>query len=289
MLPFAYARPDSLGEVFTLLRANGDQAKVLSGGTDLIVGLRHAAVRPELVVDLKRVSGLPDTVVAGEDDIHVGARATVVDLLSVITPLGEHPALVSAGRALGSIQIRNRATLAGNICTASPAADTMTPLLIYRAVVHTIGPEGARSIPIEDFVTGPRRTALQEAEIVSSIRIPRPTPGTGSAFTRLTRRRGVDLATINLSCRVDPDGTTSFAFGAVGPRPFRVIDESGTLAAPDASTEEKEDAWRAVLSAATPITDVRASKEYRLAMLKVAAKRILGEALAMRATKEGTA
>ncbi len=289
MLPFAYARPDSLDDVFDLLRTNGDQAKVLSGGTDLIVGLRHAAVRPELVVDLKRVNGLPDTVTADADDIHVGARATVVDLLSVITPLGEYPALVDAGRALGSIQIRNRATLAGNICTASPAADTMTPLLIHRAVVHVVGPDGRRSVPIEDFVTGPRRTDLREAEIVSSITIPRPTPGTGSAFSRLTRRRGVDLATINLSCRVDPDGTTSFAFGAVGPRPFRVVDESGTLANPDAAADDRENAWGALLAAATPITDVRASKEYRLAMLKVAAKRILATALEMRARKEGTA
>lgn len=289
MLPFAYARPTSLEDVFDLLRDNGDQARVLAGGTDLIVGLRHAAVRPELVIDLKRVRDLDDAVFMTTEGVHVGARATVVDLLSVIIDSGEYPALVAAAEALGSIQIRNRATLAGNICTASPAADTMTPLLIYRAVVDTIGPDGVRSLPIEEFVTGPRRTALLPGEIVSGIRIPRPPDGAGSAFTRLTRRRGVDLATINLSCQAETDGTVSFAYGAVGPRPFRVVDESRALADPAADAAEKEDAWRAVLSAAAPITDVRASKEYRLAMLAVASKRILAGALALRAQKGRTA
>ena len=140
------------------------------------------------------------------------------------------PALVDAARVVGSVQIRNRATLAGNICNASPAADTAPALLVYRAIVNIAGPRGSRRVAVEDFITGPRRTVLDGAEIVTSIDLPIPARGTGAAFGRVTRRYGVDLASVNLCCLVTAAGETRFAFGAVGPRPFLVRDESGALA-----------------------------------------------------------
>jgi len=279
MLPFDYARPATLGEAHDLLSEHGDGAKILAGGTDLIVGLRHGAVRPALVVDLKRVTDLPRTVELGPDGLIVGAVATLVQMIEANGVREHFPALVEAADTVGSVQIRNRATLAGNICNASPAADTMTPLLVYGASVRLSGPRGERVVPVEDFVTGPRRIARERDELVSAVTIPLPTGAVGASFARMTRRRGVDLATINLSCLVDEDGITTFAFGAVGPRPFRVVDDSGILADRRASIAQKDEVIASLVSSASPITDVRASKEYRLAMLTVTAKRILGTAL----------
>ena len=135
------------------------------------------------------------------------------------------PALVEAARAIGSVQIRNRATLAGNICNASPAADTAPPLLVYGARVNVVGPGGRRTVPIGAFFVGPGKTALARGEIVESIEVPYPGAGTGSAFERLARRRGMDLALVSVACLAGPGGQVRFGFGAVGPTPILVAGE----------------------------------------------------------------
>ena len=183
------------------------------------------------------------------------------------------PALAEAASAVGSIQIRNRATLVGNVCNASPAADTVPVLAVYGAVVNVLGPGGERRLPVVDFIQGNRRTALAAAELATSVSIPFPKQPFGAAFARITRRRGVDLATVNLCCGIDNAGVTTFAFGAVSPRPLLLRDASGVLADPFAATETKATALEALIAKAAPITDVRANAEYRLAMLGVLAKR----------------
>jgi len=130
------------------------------------------------------------------------------------------------------VQIRNRATLTGNICNASPAADTAPALLAYGAAVVLISRHGSRRVPLDEFMLGPRRTSLGAHEIAAAVDIPVPPARTGSQFARLTRRRGVDLATVSLCCTVG-SLVTRFAFGAVGPRPFVLTDGSGVLADPD--------------------------------------------------------
>jgi CO/xanthine dehydrogenase FAD-binding subunit len=178
----------------------------------------------------------------------------------------------------GSIQIRNRATLAGNICNASPAADTVPPLLVHATVVHIAGPDGPRRRPLAEFILGPRRTHLRPGEIVVAVEVSRPRRPTGTSFRRMTRRRGVDLATVSLCCSVDADSPARFAFGAVAPAAFLVADRTGALTDPDASAQAKGDALDALISQASPITDVRGSREYRLAMLRVLGLRALAAA-----------
>jgi carbon-monoxide dehydrogenase medium subunit len=172
------------------------------------------------------------------------------------------PALIEAAMVVGSIQIRNRATLAGNLCNASPAADTAPALLAYQAGVTLVGESGRREIPCDDFFAGPGRTTLAAGEIVESVDLPVPSEPTGGAFARLTRRRGVDLAIASVCCVVRASGAVRFAFGAVGPRPFVVESRA------DAALDN-------VLKLASPISDLRASKEYRTAMLAVLANRAL--------------
>ena len=164
------------------------------------------------------------------------------------------------------------------MCNASSAADTATPLLVYDAVVVVVGAAGQRRIPLDDFFDGPGRTALAAGELVSAIELPLPGEPIGAAFARMTRRRGVDLATVNLCCAVSARGATRFAFGAVGPRPFIVADETGLLADTAASAEAQEGALRRLTDRATPISNVRASREYRERMLFVLSRRALERA-----------
>ncbi len=155
MVTFDYLRPDSLEEVIALLEKHGPAARLLAGGTDVLVRLRLGHMRPSVVVDLKRARGLESTIVQVASSLRVGARSVMADLLADERVRTHFPALVEAARVVGSAQIRHRATLVGNICNASPAADTAPPLLVYDAAANIVGPAGARRVPVAEFFTGP--------------------------------------------------------------------------------------------------------------------------------------
>jgi len=271
--PFAYVRPDRLDRAVALLLEHGPAARLLSGGTDLIVRMRLGHVRPAVVVDTKHVAELRDEIVETRGGLQIGARVTMTTLIEDARVRQHFPALVEAASVVGSVQIRNRATLAGNICNASPAADTAPALLVYGAVANIAGPGGSRRLPLTEFFSGPGRTALVRGEIVQSIDLPVPQGPTGAAFGRITRRRGVDLATINLCGLVTSGGEGRFAFGAVGPTPFLAIDASGALADEPVDGGTRDAAFQALTAGARPITDVRGSREYRSAMLDVMTRR----------------
>jgi len=275
LLPFEYARPRSLPDLWAILAASGPKARLLAGGTDVIVRLRSRHIAPEVVVDLKHVRELSSGIAEFDRRLRVGALATMTDVAENDRVQRYFPALVEAAHVVGSVQIRNRATLAGNICNASPAADTAPTLLVHGAAVNVVSAAGRRSIELADFFLGPGRTALAEGEIVESIDVPLPRDRVGDAFGRITRRRGVDLATINLSCAVTA-AEARFAFGAVGPRPFLAFDRTGALSDADASAAQQDAALQRLIDSATPISDVRGSREYRRAMLLVASRRALG-------------
>jgi CO/xanthine dehydrogenase FAD-binding subunit len=274
--PFTYFRPGTLDELLALMREHAPHARLLAGGTDLLVGLRSEREGPSVVIDLKRVGELRADVTGIEGRIRIGARAVMTDVIEDARICEHFPALVDAARTVGSVQIRNRATLAGNLCNASPAADTAPPLLAYGARLNLVSAGGTRHVSLDEFFEGPGRTVLLPGELISSIDLPLPTERTGSAFRRLTRRHGVDLAIVSVCCVVRESGDARFAFGAVGPRPFVVsLGRDAPLA--DALTH------------ARPISDVRAQADYRLAMLPVLARRALDDAAArMREAPERT-
>jgi CO/xanthine dehydrogenase FAD-binding subunit len=276
---FDYASPASLEELLRLLDQHGSDAKILAGGTDLMVRMRAGRMLPRVVIDLKRVSSLRSDIIETDSCVRIGARTVMADVVADARIRRHFPALVEAAGVVGSVQIRNRATLAGNICNASPAADTAPALLVYDAVANLAGLNGPRRVPLCAFFTGPGRTVLQRAEIVESIDLPLSTSASGAAFGRLTRRRGVDLATINLCCLVKPSGEVRFAYGAVGPRPFLVQDASGVLANPESTAAERDAVLRELISAASPISDLRGGRDYRIAMLLVMSRRALAAAL----------
>jgi CO/xanthine dehydrogenase FAD-binding subunit len=275
---FRYERPERMEKALALVGDIPD-ARLLCGGTDLLVGLRKGTVSTPLVIDLKRIPELRGGIEDRDGWLRIAATTVLTDVIADNRIADAFPALVDAALVVGSIQIRNRATLTGNICNASPAADTVPSMLVYGAVVEVAGPGGTRRAPLDEFMVRPGRTALGRGELVSAVELPLPDRPRGTAFGRMTRRRGVDLATVNLCCSVASDGVTRFAFGAVGPRALLATDETGTLADPSADPAARAEILDGILAKAAPISNVRASREYRQAMLSVLSRRALDAAL----------
>ena len=276
---FRYARPDSIGEAAALLDQYGPEAKILAGGTDLLVRIRTGHTRPQMVIDLKRVAPLATGITEIDSRLRFSALTTMTDVLEDKRVKRHFPALADAAHVVGSVQIRNRATLTGNICNASPAADTVPALLVSGAIVNMAGMDIPRSVPLSEFFTGPGKTILNRGELVESIDLPLPAQRTAAAFGRVTRRWGVDLATINLCCAVEASGKVRFAYGSAAPRPVLVEDSSGLLVDPGVHPDEKDALLRQLISHTSPRTDVRGSRDYRDAMLLVTSRRALQSAI----------
>jgi carbon-monoxide dehydrogenase medium subunit len=277
---FAYQRPVTVADAVALLERHGADAQILAGGTDLIIGLRDRTILPSVVIDLKRIPELGTGIRENAGWLSIDARATMTQVSAHPAIRSHFFALVEAADVVGSVQIRNRATLAGNICNASPAADTAPPLLVFGARVLVHGPAGERRIPIAHFFVRSRETTLRRGELVKAVELPVPTQPVGAAYVRLTRRRGTDLASITLCCGVERSGVSFLAYGSVGPKPLLFTDESGVLADPSAPEDAKLAILEGMLSAASPSPrSVRASPEYRTAMLRVLALRGLQAAV----------
>jgi carbon-monoxide dehydrogenase medium subunit len=281
MRPFAYERPDRLDEVIAIL-AGGD-ARLLAGGTDLIIRLRDGTARPDVVVDVKRVSDLDTAIHESDGRLVIGGRTVMTDIAAHPIVRRSFTGLAEAASVVGSVQIRNRATLAGNIGNASPAADTVPSLLAHDATVVVRGVKGERRIAADDVFVRSGVTTIAPDEVITAIELPLPDEPSGSAHQRRTRRRGHDLASVTVACTIGRDGLTRLAYGSVGPRPLLRVDETGALA--DVSRPENE--RRALLDhlvadAAPSPTSMRASPDYRLAMLRVLGWRAIEAALARR-------
>jgi CO/xanthine dehydrogenase FAD-binding subunit len=280
MHTFAYARPASLAEAVAILAEHGPAARILAGGTDLVIRLRDGTLAPDVVVDLKHIAALRPGVREEAGMIVIGATTVMTDVAADPIVRRHLPALAEAAAVVGSVQIRNRATLGGNICNASPAADTAPPLLVYDAVVVAEGPGGTRSIPLDDFFVRSGVTTLARGELVTAIELPVPACRMGAAHERRTRRRGHDLASVTLCCGVCADGMTRLSYGSVGPRPVLRMDPTGTLAHPAVPAAAKAAVLEEMFAGASPSPrSMRASPAYRLAMLRILGRRALARAL----------
>nr|CAA9344603.1 MAG: Xanthine dehydrogenase, FAD binding subunit [uncultured Nocardioidaceae bacterium] len=278
-----YYRPATTAQAVAALASESQTSRVLVGGTDLLVAIRHRTAQPTLLVDIKRVRDLAPPIAVDDEGVTFGPTATMSDVIAHPVVREWFPALVEAAVLVGSAAIRNRASLIANSANGSPAADTSPPLVALDASVTISSVSGERSTPLRQFFLAPRRTLCRPGELVTSMRVPRPSPGSSSAFERMTRRRGVDLATCSVGAVVDGDGVMTVGLGAVGPTTLL----GGPVTPVDLSSEEQ--VYRAIdglLAAATPIGDVRAGKAYRTAMVRVLARRALTRAAARRADRD---
>ena len=265
MRRFEYARPSTLAEAIALLEHEGPRAKVLAGGTDLLIRLRDGTFAPAVVVDVKRILEMAPAISSADGWVRVSAGTTMTQIMESPVVRGVFPALAESARYVGSVQIRNRATLAGNQCNASPAADTATPLLVYGAVMVAVGQGGERRIPLDEFFVRSGVTTLGAGELVTAIELPLPSGARRSAFQRRTRRRGHDLASVTVSVARSDDGVR-LAYGSLGPRPRLLVGPAGS---------EEALLEQAVREATPSPTSMRAGPEYRLAMLRVLGRRAI--------------
>jgi len=279
MRTFDYERPDMLADALALMADADGAARPLAGGTDLIIRIRDGSIRPRTVVDVKGIAEFSRDIRIEDGWLRIGARTTMTDLLRDERIRRDYTALAEAAAYVGSVQIRNRATLAGNICNASPAADTAPALLALEARVVAVGQRGRRVIPLDDFFVRSGVTTLAPGELVEAIEMPVRSGRRGSVHARRTRRRGHDLASVTLAVALDEDGVTRVSYGSVGPRPVLAIDDTGLLADPAAGDDAVRDRLDELFAAAAPSpTSMRASPEYRLAMLRVMGLRAIRDA-----------
>lgn len=267
MAAFQYASPGTLAEASQLLREFGPDAALLAGGTDLVADIRGGQRSPKLVVALRRVQELSAAITVTAAGIHIGALATLTEIAEHPAIGALFPAVAEAAGNIGSRQIRNWATMAGNVCNASPAADAIPALLLYDATLNTAG-QHERRLPVASFVQGPRRTALRGGEIVASIFLPNPPPESTSCYLRFSRREGADLAIVGVAALASRAGEVRIALGAVAPAAFRATEAEAMLRGGCDDPAGLEAALAKVAQAADPISDVRASREYRLHLIR---------------------
>jgi carbon-monoxide dehydrogenase medium subunit len=272
-----YEAPETLDAAVTLLNGEAGQARPLAGGTDLLVQLRSGMVEPDLVVDLKRIPALRQ-IAAVDGGFRVGAAVSGAEL-------GEHaglkaawPGVVEAAELIGSTQIQGRASLGGNLCNASPAADSVPAMIAAAASVTVLGSEGEREVPVEDIVTGPGQTSLARDEIVVAVNLPPRLARSGDAYLRFIPRTEMDIAVVGagVSLTLGEDGLCSHArvaLGAVAATPLLVPEAAEALIGTSVDEDALARLAEAASAACRPIDDKRGTKVYRIKVAGVMARR----------------
>lgn len=277
MVKFDYLKPRTEKELTTLLAKHADEAKLMAGGTDLLVLMRDKILRPRYVIDIKGIPELRKLEYSEQHGLRIGAAVTLNEIVASKIVREKFTALWEAAGTLADVTIRNRATLAGNVCNASPASDTAPALLVLGAEVELKSERGERKIPILAFFRGVKKTALERGEFVRAIRIPNPLSGAKGGYLKWGRTKGEDLAVVGVAAQVSNSGkpTVRIALSSVAPTPI-LVPEAQTAFEGGGSTEEKiEKAAAAVVGKICPISDVRCCKEYRSHMAGVLTRRIL--------------
>ncbi len=265
---FSYRAPTRREELLALLADQGTPARILAGGTDLLGDIRSGLARPAMIVDVKKVAGYADLAWSAEDGLIISPAVTINDVLTHPKVRESYPLLVSCGQDLASHQIRNRATVIGNISNASPCADMSPALLCLGATLVLSSRDGSREIPVTDFFTGAKRTVLAPGEILERIVIPPGSADARGAYRKLKRIKGHDLGIVGVAA-MSKDGALRLGISSCAPTPLLV----DGLSAHDAV----EEVVAAAHAAISPISDVRCTKEYRAHMVGVYVRRALRE------------
>ena len=272
-----YEAPSSLDQAVALLAKESGEVRVLAGGTDLLVQMRTDLVDPALVVDIKGIAELRQ-IKEEAGGFRVGAAVTGAELKEHPKLKTVWPGVVEAANLIGSTQIQGRATMGGNLCNGSPAADSVPALIAASAKASVVGPKGRRDIAVEDVMLAPRKLSLDKGEIVASFLLPAKPARTGEAYLRFIPRTEMDIAVVGVGVclTLDAKGTCTAArvsLGAVAPRPLLVAPAAAALIGSkvDAAALQKLDA--AARSACQPIDDKRGTKEYRIKVAGVLARR----------------
>ncbi len=282
---FEYFEPRTIEQAISLLKEYKEKAKVVAGGTDLIVQMKLKEITPQYLVNLKTIPHLDYIDYHPKEGLRIGALTTLhaLEISSVINE--RFPILGQAAHTIGSVQIRNLGTLGGNLCHAAPSADTAPALMGLGARVGMISSQGERTIALEDFFTGPGKTVLQSDEILTEIQIPNPPPHTGGIYIKHSVRSAMDLAIVGVAVVItlDPPNRVcrdvKITLGAVAPTPIRAHQAEGILRGKTAEDRLVEEAAQMASQQTRSISDIRGSAEYRREMVKVLTGRAVRRAL----------
>jgi carbon-monoxide dehydrogenase medium subunit len=272
-----YEAPQTLEAASTLLAGASGVTRVLAGGTDLLVQMRGEFVNPDLIVDIKNIPEMR-TIAVENNRYRVGAAVTGVEIMEHEGFNAAWPGVVDGASLIGSIQIRGRATMGGNLCNASPAADSVPALVAAGALASIVGPDGRREVPVEEVAVGPGKTSLKKGEIVASFLFPERAPRSAGAYLRFIPRTEMDIAVVGagVDLTLGEDGRCSrakVALGAVAERVLVVEDAAAALVGTSVDDAALSALAEAASAACRPINDKRGTIEFRTEIAGVLAKR----------------
>jgi CO/xanthine dehydrogenase FAD-binding subunit len=278
-----YEAPETLAAAVALLAGTDGPARVLAGGTDVIVQMETDLIEPKLLVDIKKISEVRQ-IAAENGGFRVGAAVTGMEIMGHAGLCKAWPGVLDGVKLIGSIQVRGRATMGGNLCNGSPAADSVPALMAAGAIVRIIGPNGVREVPVEQIPVGPGKTSLGKGEIIASFFLPPRPPHSGDAYQRFTPRTEMDIAVVGVGVNLTLDGSGTctaarFALGAVAPTVLLVKAAAAALIGTRLDAAALDKLAAAASAACRPIDDKRGTKEYRIKVAGVLARRTAERAL----------
>jgi CO/xanthine dehydrogenase FAD-binding subunit len=280
-----YESPRTVDEAVKLLAAHGEQARPLCGGTDLIIQLRAGVRRPEYVVDVKNIQEMRRIDFSMQRGLRLGAAVPCIEVHENADMRKYYPGLTEAAHLIGSLQIQSRASVGGNLCNGSPAADTTPALIALGAKCRVIGPSGERLVPVEDFCTAPGRTVLQPSELLVEFQIPSPARNSSDAYLRFIPRNEMDIAVVGVGAAITLDlgderiTEARIGLAAVGPTPIFAREASQALAGKRINDEALDRAAQLATAATSPIDDMRGTAEFRRHITGVLTRRTLAKAI----------
>jgi carbon-monoxide dehydrogenase medium subunit len=280
MKKFDYYQPQTLKEAFSLMEKLKGRGKYIAGGTDILVRIKQKAIHPDTLISLRGIDGLKT--VNHNGALSIGSMIPFRDLEGVPVIARDYPALARAVSVLANPQVRNVATMGGNLCNSAPSADCAPPLLVMQAHLKLQGPGGEREVPIDKFFTGPGENCMEAEEVLSQIQVPKKAKHTGMAFLKVGRV-AQDIAVVNAAVLLVMDKKKCqecrLAVGAVAPVPLRLRSVEKLIAGEEIGPELLDRVSQMVEQEVSPITDVRSTEEYRRIMSGVLIKRAIQQAL----------
>jgi len=282
---FDYAAPRSVAEAVSLLAEYGERARILAGGTDILVQVREGRRDLDLLVDVKNIPEVNELTWDPAGGLRLGAAVPCARLCEHAEISRAYPGLIDAVALVGGVQIQNRACVGGNLCNASPAADTVPALIAHQAVAVIAGPQGTREVPIESFCTGPGRTVLGPGELLVRLRLPPPRPRSAGRYLRFIPRNEMDIAVVGVGVTLALDDSRQrcvaarVALAAVAPTPLFVPEAGAALVNGPLTETHFQRAADLARAAARPISDMRGDADYRRHLVGVLTRRALQGAL----------
>ena len=284
MREMRYEAPRTLAAAIALLSNANGRARLMAGGTDLLVQIRAGRAEPELLVDLKHIHEMT-SIVAENGTFRIGAAVSAMEIVEHEELANAWPGVIDGVKLIGSIQVKGRATLGGNLCNASPAADGVPPLIAAAARVSIVGPEGTREVAVEDLVTGPGKTSLAPGELVTSVLLPPRAPRSGDAYLRFTPRTEMDIAVVGAAVNLTLDRNdvcthARVSLGAVAERALLAPEAAAAIIGSKVDSIALARLSAAASAACRPIDDKRGTQDFRIKVAGVMALRAAEIALA---------